>query len=94
MQNILIKIGFFLFELGVAIIARLVFGSDNKEKLEGFIAALESTDKTGEEKFKATKEYLEGLSKSAPDIVKHIVIEAAVAKTHKQTKKLLDSINR
>ena len=94
MSTILVKIGFFLFELGIAIVSNILFGKDENKNLQEFIKKMESTEKTGEEKYEAVKAYLDSVAKDAPDVIKNIVIEALVAKTQKQTDKILGSIRK
>lgn len=89
LQTILVKVGFFLFEVGANILMNIVFGKDNKKNLENFINSLESENLTGEQKFKKAKEFINKTAKGAPEIAKNIAIETIVSKTNKQAGKLL-----
>ena len=95
MKSILKSIGYFLFELGVSIFTRTVFGKEIRDDLEKLVEELASEELTAKKKYNRAKKFLDDSAKQIkadiPDVAKNMAIEAAVAKVKDQKKRLLGS---
>lgn len=93
MKPILKRLGYFLFELGVSIFARTVFGKEVRDGLDKLVNELASEELTTKQKYNRAKKFMDESTKQLeadiPDIAKNMVIEAAVAKIKDQKKRLL-----
>ena len=95
MKSVLKSIGYFLFELGVSIFTRTIFGKEIRDELDKLVEELASEKLTAKQKYNRAKKFLDDSAKQikadVPDVAKNIAIEAAVAKVKEQKKKLLGS---
>lgn len=93
MKKILFKIGYFLFELGVAIVISLVFSDEGRKSLEQLIKDLDGdSELSARQKYNRAKKFLDEIADDVPEVAKNIAIEAIVAKVTNKGQKLLQNI--
>lgn len=93
MKKILFKVGYFLFELGSAIVISLLFSDEGRRDLEELIKDLEKdSGLTARQKYNRAKKFLDDIAGDVPEVAKNIAIETIVAKVTKKGQSLLQNI--
>ena len=92
-KQVLIKIGFFLFELGAQVLIQVIFGKENRERFELLVRELAAdSELTAKQKYNRAKKFLDEVKEDVPDTLKNMAIEAVVAKVTDKADKALKKI--
>ena len=91
-KSILMKLGFFLFELGSNVLIKIMLGSEVTKELERLVEQLQSEDLTSKQKYNRAKKFLDSATDGLPDLAKNVAIETVVSKIAGKSEKIMKAI--
>lgn len=91
-KSFLVKLGFFLFELGSNVLIKIMLGSEITKELESLVEELQSENLSSKQKYNRAKKFLDQATDDLPDLAKNIAIETVVSKIAGKSDKMIKAI--